>query len=306
MGAGVVLFGIGDLAWDAIEWSGASPDASWADVVYLSGYGCLGLGIAVLLRTHGGTGRREGLIDGLLLAVPAVVLAVQFLVVPGVESAGTAFERVVAAAYPLADTVLLAGLVWLLVTPGVRRSVLAVMASAMVLTVVVDVAWAASTLTGADRAVAWWEAAFPLTYAVLAGGIALGARSSVRPPVGATGAAVPWGRVVLLAAGLIASPMAAALAVIGDLEVHPALVVAGTMTAACLVVARFVGLVNRLNRTADELAAARNEILVQSLRPRAPGAPRRARSGRGSRRRADLDRPRPVQGRQRPPRPPGR
>lgn len=265
IGAGIVLFALGDAAWDLIELGGGSPNASWADVVYLLGYLAIATGVAVRLRTHGGSGRRDGLLDGLLLAVPAAVLAVQFLVTPSVEAAGTTFEQVVAAAYPLADTMLVAAFVWLLVTPGLGRRVVAPLALGMATTMVVDTAWAAASLAGDDELLRWCDSSFPLTYALLALGVAAAATA---PPVPAPPSRplVPWGRVLLLGGGLVASPTAAAVAASYRVEVHPGIVVAGTLLAAWLVVVRFVGLVNRLNRTTQELSDARNELLARSLR----------------------------------------
>lgn len=266
MAGGLVCFATGDLAWNAIEWSGAVPDASWADLVYLSGYVLLAAGVALLLRDHGGRSRRDGLVDGLLLAVPAVVLLGEFLVVPGWREAETLLERAVAAGYPLADTLLLAALVWLLVTPGLPRRATVPLAAGTVATLAVDVTWAAASLRGDATVVRLAEACFPATYALLAVGIAAGAGAPVEDRPEQPGPHVPWGRVALLAAGLVAAPLAAVLGVVLHHQLHPALVVAATVVAAALVVVRFARLVNDLNRTTQELTSARNEILEQAVR----------------------------------------
>lgn len=265
MAAGIVLFALGDVAWDVILATGASPDASGADLVYLSGYVALGAGVAALLRVHGGPGSRDGLLDGVLLAIPAAVLITQFLVVPGDVDGSPLAVRVVTALYPLADTVLVAAVVWLLVTPGIARRVSALMVAGMVTTLVIDVTWAAAALAGDETLSRVADGLFPLSYALLAGGVATGAATAIEPLGPSRRVVVPWGRVALLATGLVAAPMSAALAVVFDGQVQPVLVVAATLVAATLVVLRFVHLVNDLNRTTEQLSAARNEIMEQAV-----------------------------------------
>ena len=266
MGLGVALFGLGDVAWDLILAAGQSPDASWADVVYLSGYVVLTVGIALLLRAHGGPDRRDGLIDGILLAVPAAVLVTEFLVVPGVDTSADYFARIVTAAYPLADTLLVAGIVWLAVTPGLSRRVVVPLAAGMAATLALDVVWAAASLTGAAGVAEVADGLYPATYVVLACGIALGATTPVEEAQVGRRTAVPWGRVVLLGAGLMAAPLAGVLAVVFSERLQPVLIVCATLVAATLVILRFVRLVNDLNRTTEELTSARNDILEQSVR----------------------------------------
>ncbi len=265
MALGVTLFGLGDVAWDLILLAGRSPDASWADVVYLSGYVALATGVALLLRDHGGPQRRDGLIDGILLAIPAAVLVAEFLVVPGMVGGQPMTTRVVTALYPLADTLLVAAVVWLVVTPGLARRVTAFVAAGMGMTLVLDVVWAAASLAGADTLGRVIDGLFPLSYALLATGIALGATTPIVRAAPDRRAAVPWGRVVLLAAGLVAAPLTGVLGVVFNDRLQPVLVVVATLAAATLVVLRFVRLVNDLNRTTEELSLARNEILEQAV-----------------------------------------
>ncbi len=263
--AGVVLFCIGDVAWEVVRATGADPDPSWADVVYLSGYVALAAGVALLLARHGGRRRRDGLIDGALLAIPAAVLVTQFLVLPGDDNGATIGARVLGAMYPLADTLLVAAVVWLLVTPGLARKVTGLVAAGLGMTLVLDVTWAAASLTGSATASRIADGLFPLSYTLLAGGAALGATTPIDAAPDTDRAAVPWGRVVLLACGLVAAPLSAALAITSDNSLQPVLVVLGTLVAATLVVLRFVRLVNDLNRTTEELSEARNEILQQAV-----------------------------------------
>jgi diguanylate cyclase (GGDEF)-like protein len=265
MGLGIVLFALGDGAWDLIEAMGQAPDASWADAVYLAGYVVLAVGIITLLRAHGGAGQRNGLIDGLLLAIPTAVLITEFLVVPGDDATQTLAVRVVTAAYPLADTLLVAGLVWLLVMPGLARRAVVPLATGMFAALALDVAWATGSLLDAGALTTAVNGLYPASYVLLAIGVAMGAALPVAPEPD-RGSVVPWGRVALLGAGLVAAPLAAVLAIVFSRRLQPVLVVAATLVAAALVVLRFVRVVSDLNRTTEELTTARNEIREQAVR----------------------------------------
>ena len=265
MAGGITLFALGDVAWDLIVWSGRTPDTSWADVVYLSGYVALAAGVALLLRDHGGAQRRDGLIDGVLLAIPAAVLVAEFLVVPGMSGGESLSVRIVTALYPLADTLLVAAVVWLLVTPGLARRVTALIAAGISMMLVLDVTWAAASLAGAEDVGGVVNGLFPLSYALVAAGIALGATTPIVRVTPDHRTAVPWGRVVLLATGLVAAPLTGVLGIVFHDRLQPVLVVVATLAAATLVVLRFVRLVNDLNRTTEELSLARNEILEQAV-----------------------------------------
>jgi diguanylate cyclase (GGDEF)-like protein len=266
MGLGIALFALGDGAWDLIDATGGSPDASWADPVYLAGYVVLAVGIITLLRAHGGPGQRAGLIDGVLLAIPTAVLITEFLVVPGDDTTQSLAARIVMGAYPLVDTLLVAGLVWLLVTPGLSKRALVPLAAGMVGTLVLDVAWASGSLLGADALTTAVNSLYPVSYVVLAIGVAMGAALPVEAPATESDTVVPWGRVALLGTGLVAAPMAGVLAIAYSERLHPGLVVGATLVASILVVLRFVGLVNDLNRTTTQLTTARNEIREQAVR----------------------------------------
>jgi diguanylate cyclase (GGDEF)-like protein len=266
LGLGVALFGLGDLAWDMVLASGGDPDTSVADVLYLSGYVAIALGVALLLRSHGGHDRRDGAIDGVLLAIPSAVLIVQFIVLPGDDASLGLLSRTVLALYPLADVLLVAAVVWLILTPGLPRRATVLVAGGLGLTLVADLAWATASMQGNSAAEGVVDAAFPLTYVVIAAGAAFGAHASTPGQDGDPGAAVlPWGRVVLLVSALIAAPMSAVVAVTFAGDVQPALVVLATLVAAALVAWRFGRMVLDLERTTAELRAARVELMEQAV-----------------------------------------
>jgi two-component system sensor histidine kinase/response regulator len=112
--AGLLASAVGDLVWMIIWWSGGEPDVSLADPFYVCGY--LGLGAALLViavrSSHRGTPGRLDL-DAALDALTVVIVSVMVLwsvAIRGIIDDGSVAVpvRVILAAYPILDAVLLA------------------------------------------------------------------------------------------------------------------------------------------------------------------------------------------------------
>ena len=110
--AGLTSNALGDLIWLAYSWTGPEPDTSLADIPYVASY--LGLGAAVVVVTTVRRGRTtyvdpDAVIDALTVIVVSLLLfwtfSVQDIVV---DESVSSFTRVVWAAYPILDAVLLA------------------------------------------------------------------------------------------------------------------------------------------------------------------------------------------------------
>ncbi|NHC23445.1 response regulator [Nocardioides sp. IC4_145] len=114
---------LADVTWYLYAWTGPEPDVSWADVPYFLSY--LGLGAALLaaLWQVRPRGRRDAevLLDALTI-VTVCVLLLWDVSIGGIvadETTSTA-ERVVFAAYPVADAVLLGLVLRTLATRATR------------------------------------------------------------------------------------------------------------------------------------------------------------------------------------------
>jgi hypothetical protein len=108
LGAGLTLLVAGDVIWDVSTYVfGHSTDSVPAsDIVYLSAYPFLAAGLVLLARAR--IPGRDTLVDGIVVAL--VIAAPLWLLVvrPTIDStAGTAFDQVVTAAYPILDCLLL-------------------------------------------------------------------------------------------------------------------------------------------------------------------------------------------------------
>jgi len=122
---GLACSAIGDITWAAYEWLGDAPGASAADVGWLSSYALLGVAI---IRLSGSSGdRRRGdtdaLIDALAVGIVALVVVWYASLEAIVDDTSTsALVRIVWAAYPVADAVVLTLAVRFFLTTGRSRA----------------------------------------------------------------------------------------------------------------------------------------------------------------------------------------
>ncbi|WP_106211034.1 GGDEF domain-containing protein [Kineococcus rhizosphaerae] len=121
---GVAAWAAADLLWAVYTWVlHVSPFPSPADALYLTSYALIACGFWRFVRARRGQGDPEGFVDSLIFTVGFVLLSWVLLMRPGLESAGeSSVARVLAAAYPLGDVLLLAFLVRLLTTSGARTA----------------------------------------------------------------------------------------------------------------------------------------------------------------------------------------
>ncbi|MCB2176897.1 MAG: EAL domain-containing protein [Actinomycetales bacterium] len=140
MAAGQLSWVVADTVYSWYEdVLGVSPFPSLADVYYLAGYGLIVVGLAVLVRARRRGRDLAGLVDSALITVALGLLSWLTIAAPLAEATDEALvSRLIATAYPLADIVLLAFLVRLLVGPGARSAAFWLLSTAVALLLVVD------------------------------------------------------------------------------------------------------------------------------------------------------------------------
>jgi diguanylate cyclase (GGDEF)-like protein len=139
--AGYGLLILGDAAWSVLELASDDemPALSVADVLYLSGYPFLALGLLVLVRHDRSRSRLERWLDGGMLTFTVVGLGWVFLLDPSLDGADSAgLDLAVRLAYPLADLVLLGMAGRLLLTTGVRTASFRLLLGSLVAMLVAD------------------------------------------------------------------------------------------------------------------------------------------------------------------------
>ena len=199
---------IGDLIWDGYAFAGIDrPEVSFADAFYVAGYPLIGLGLFHLGRERAGRDLYEGLLDGCVFAAAATMGVWQLLVVPTAHSTDSMFTSMVWSSYPLGDVLLIAGALWVVLTPGRRSTPTCLLLGAIIATFVVDVAYSYLPLVSTFD-VARLDPAYPVAYALLAAASLHPNRSELSAP-GARGARMHPARFGMLAIALCTAPVVA-------------------------------------------------------------------------------------------------
>ena len=165
---GLTCWVVGDLLWDTyayLRWD--RPPVSVADVFYLVGYPLLAAGIVRILTLRTPGRYREGLLDGVAFAIAAAIATWAFLVVPTTKDA-TLLDAAVWGAYPFADVLIFAAVVWLVFTPGRRGAPTLLLLAFLTGTLVLDLLWTAIPLLDATFDPGPLNAGYPIAYAALA------------------------------------------------------------------------------------------------------------------------------------------
>jgi hypothetical protein len=131
---GTLLLAGGDILYGTQQ-----PVPSPADMLYISAYPLLGIGVVTLARSTIRIRREPLLVEAVLVAAAIAVVAMVFLIVPAGQRDGAgAATKAVAIGYPLMDLGLLAIVARPLRTDGRRRTALALLASGIGLRLVAD------------------------------------------------------------------------------------------------------------------------------------------------------------------------
>lgn len=261
---GLAFWGTGDAIYVVTEdVLHSTPSPSAADVAYLVSYPFLAVGLAGIARSRRKGRDVGGLIDSAVFSLGVLSAAWVFLIQPGLtDTSMSSAGRLVTAAYPVMDVILLGTLVRLMTGPAARLFALWLLAAAAGWFLVADVTFSVSTVLGVDTDVeasglwllgyiTWAAAALHPSMADLARrGSAQAARLSGRRIVGVTVAAM------VPAATLVLSHLH------GDaIQVWPIAIF--WVLLFSLVMLRIVGLTRRLEQQREELArVARTDALT--------------------------------------------
>jgi two-component system sensor histidine kinase/response regulator len=149
---GLTASALGDLVWQVYTWAGAEPNVSIADAAYLLAYAGLGaaLVVATLLRTRSGSRvDPDTIIDALTIIVVSVLVFWDFSIADIVaDTSVSTFTRLVWAAYPVLDAIVLALVVRALVSKRSRSSIGLAFAAGISCWLVSDLGYLLLTVSG--------------------------------------------------------------------------------------------------------------------------------------------------------------
>jgi signal transduction histidine kinase len=254
LAGGYAAFVAGEVTWHVYGFAlDQDPFPSVADVFYLAGYPLIGVALLLLARERG-AGReqeRAGVLDAAIVTVAAFVVLWVFLVDPYAADGSLPLdERVLSAAYPLMDVLLLTLLVRLLFVPGRRSPAVILLAAGLAFNIAADVAFTSLELAGTSSG-KWLDAVWLLGY------LAVGT-AALHPSMAEPAAPAPrvegltlW-RLAALALAAITAPTVLAVEAFSDEIDGLVVIVIGAALLPLLVLLRLVGLVRDLERAGEE------------------------------------------------------
>jgi diguanylate cyclase (GGDEF)-like protein/PAS domain S-box-containing protein len=230
---------------------------SLGDVVYLTVYPALVGGLLLLVRRRNPEGDRAGAIDSLILTVGIALLSWVFLVAPNIHLSGlTPLEKIVSAAYPLGDILLLAAAIRLAVDTGKRAPSFYLLVGSIVSLLIVDSAYTYVLLIDSYEHQLSFDLGW-ITYQLLWGAAALhpSMRTLEEPATDVRTRLTPL-RLLLLAGACLVAPGIRLAQELGNPDVLVVIVASGLLFL--LVVARMAGLVRQEERAVGREQALRS------------------------------------------------
>jgi PAS domain S-box-containing protein len=275
IGGGVLAFVLGDIVWDVYELvlEREVPFPSYADVLYLAGYPLMAAGLVLIILRGGRLGDRANgrgqLIDSLIIATGIGMPYWVILITPSFGGSDVpALERLVSAAYPLLDLLLLAVVVRLIMGSRLRASAsYGFLAAGVVLMLVADTAFNWTVFNGTYRTGSLIDSGWILSY-VLIGTAALHP-SMARVSDDAAESTEPrltWQRLALLVGTTLTAPAVLAVQAIVGGRIDVPVIVGGSVLMFCLVAARLAGMVGERDRAEETVrnSERRFRSLVQN------------------------------------------
>jgi signal transduction histidine kinase len=236
--AAMGAFAIADGLWQGYVLAGSDlPYPSIGDAFYLAAYPLFFLGVLSLMR--GSRPRRGDVLDGLIVGTAGSILVWELLVEPTARQGDASLlTRLVSAAYPSMDILLVVGIATLLLSGRFRNPSFLVLLAGFCLTFAADLAYAVLTLKGEYVAGEWMDFGWMVSYGLL--GVAAlhpSVRELATPPPERP-ATLGLKRLSVLGAALVTAPaLGLAYELRGDRGLELELTVT-TLAAVGLVLAR--------------------------------------------------------------------
>jgi diguanylate cyclase (GGDEF)-like protein len=237
-----------------------------SDALYLGSYVLIGAGLLSVARSRRRKESLGVLLDAAIIASGAAVLAGVFVLAPIVEDSSlTLAGKLVSAAYPIADLMMLALVVRLWASPGARSSAFLLLNLSLAITLAGDVLWNFSVIaTGLGTSAVWNDVFWLMAYVGIAATCWSPTIKLVSEPLPARDQpGISRTRVVGLAAGLLLPAITLLLDGFTGGGVRWTIVGFGSLALSVLVVARMANLIGLVQVQAVQLAAlARSDSLT--------------------------------------------
>ena len=256
LAAGLASWVVGDFLWSWNELvAHDSPLASPADPIYLAGYLLVAAGIVQMIRARSPEGDREGFLDAIVAAVAGTILVWELVLDPTIiPTSDPLLIKLLYAAYPLTDVLLLAVLVRLAFVQGARVASFWLLAAGLGLVLVGDIVWSAVAQSGLYSTVLIDE--FYLTgYLCLAAAALHPSMRSMAEPGRGRESPFTVGRTAYLALALVL-PVAAAMLVSAGLTRQVAVAAPAVAVLIFAVITRVVYATRERERAMEQVRAS--------------------------------------------------
>ena len=267
---GVLLLVLGDVLWVTYDLMGISPFPSVADVLYLSGYPFLAVGLLWLRRPATRTQDHARVVETAIITAGVVVLAWEPLIEPYAADASLGLvERAVSLAYPLADVLLVAVLVRMAVGVWSRTPAYGLLVAAIASNLVADVIYAVMVLKGTYVSGHPVDAGWIVFYVLLAVAALHPSMRTLSQPSPEPPARLTVARLALLAVATVLAPVMVAREASQDELGHVYLFLMVSAVLFLLVVARMRLLVREAAHKSEllsRLEEERKQLLERTLR----------------------------------------
>jgi diguanylate cyclase (GGDEF)-like protein/PAS domain S-box-containing protein len=232
------------------------PFPSLGDLFYLSVYPVLLAGLFVLVRRRSPRTDRSALIDALILTIGIGLLSWVFLIAPNLHATDTAwFVKVLGAAYPFGDVLLLAGLIRLAVDAGRRTPSFWLMTGSIVCLLATDSAYNLALLQGTFNYQLSYDAGWILYYLLWGAAALHPSMRTLEEPVEDSRTRLTPLRLTLLGGACLIAPSIRFAQEIHNPDV--VVVIVASAVLFLLVVARMAGLVRQEARVVARERALR-------------------------------------------------
>jgi diguanylate cyclase (GGDEF)-like protein/PAS domain S-box-containing protein len=261
---GLLLFAVGDVAFDVYAAAGGTiPVPSSADYLYLAAYPILAWGMALLVRYRVRGADWTSALDGVMVAIGVGVIAWVFVMAPYAHDRTLSLgAQIVPIAYPALDLLLVAVLVHLLLSRGVRNTSFRLLAVSVIALLVADGAFAVATVHNTYRDGSVVDLGWLLSYALWGAAALHPSMSRLTDPSPPTERRRSRAGVAVLALAALASPVLIIIQSVRGLSTDEVLLASSSVVMFVLVLAR----VSRLTRALDvcnrELGHAATRQLV--------------------------------------------
>ncbi|MGI8910170.1 MAG: sensor domain-containing protein [Rubrobacteraceae bacterium] len=267
--AGLLAWVVGDVTFGFYEHvlDIEAPYPSVADAIYLGAYPLICGGLFLMIRARANRRDRTALLDTAILATGLGVLAYEFLMSPYLEDFSLpVLDRLVSAAYPFMDFLVIAVVVRLAFTPELRSKANYLLFGAAALYLAADVVYAEAALRGAYSSGDPIDAGWLLSY-LLFGATALHpAMHTLTEPSPARTARLTRLRLALLIATVLALPLTLVVRELDRPDGGSLVIIGGTVVIFLLVLVRMDGLVRSSEAVSlrYERAASRARFLKEA------------------------------------------